>query len=328
MPAPHWSAPVLRSVLPVTATAEHVTISPEAIDSVASWMAYEAFVFPRNLSTHPYDVDRDPDRAIDLTMLVSCLNFAFSDFGTGEKFIVERDGAQMVDTDGMSTCIHEALDRGEPLLDGAHWTTISEEDLDVLFEGSITMPLKAERARILNEVGAVLVDRYDGHFHTFIRDCEPALYAEGEGMLERLVREFPRFNDVSQHRGQEVQLFKLAQLALWSLRGAQLIELRDLDRMTAFADYIVPVALRVMGILSYAPALEATIVGGGIVARDSAEEIEIRASSLVATAQLTDAINRRRPDDLQVIIPQIDYRLWKTYHATFWPHHLTPTIMY
>lgn len=328
MTAAHWSAPVLRSCVPVTEAAEHVTISPDAIESVASWMAYEEFVFPRNLSLAPYDVDREPDRAIDLMMLVACLNFAFSDFETGETFIVERDGAQRVDTDGMSTCIHEALDRGEPLLDGAHWTTITEGYLDELFDGSITMPLNAERARILNEVGQVLVDRYDGHFHNFIRDCEPAMYADGQGMLERLVREFPRFHDVSQHRGQEVQLFKLAQLALWSLRGAQLIELRDLDRMTAFADYIVPVALRVMGILTYAPALEATIMGGGIVPRDSAEEIEIRASSLVATAQLTDAINRRRPADLQVIIPQIDYRLWKTYHATFWPHHLTPTIMY
>ncbi|WP_370323790.1 queuosine salvage family protein [Euzebya sp.] len=303
-------------------------ISTEAIESVASWMAYETFVFPRNLSLAPYDVDRDPDKAIDLMMLVACLNFAFTDFETGETFIVQRDGEQLVDTDGMSACLHEALERGEPLLDGAHWTTITEGYLDTIFEGSITMPLNAERAQILNDVGRRLVERYDGHFHTFIRDCEPAMYADGQGMLERLVREFPRFDDVSTYRGQEVQLHKLAQLALWSLRGAELIELRDLDRMTAFADYIVPVALRVMGILTYSPELEATITERGIVARDSDEEIEIRASTLVATAQLTDAINRRRPDDRQVIIPQIDYRLWKTYHATFWPHHLTPTTMY
>ena len=26
--------------------------------------------------------------------------------------------------------------------------------------------------------------------------------------------------------------------------------------------------------------------------------------------------------------PQVDARLWTHYHTTFWPHHLTRTIMY
>ena len=30
----------------------------------------------------------------------------------------------------------------------------------------------------------------------------------------------------------------------------------------------------------------------------------------------------------QIIIPQLDYRLWKQYHATHRPHHLTITTMY
>ena len=29
-----------------------------------------------------------------------------------------------------------------------------------------------------------------------------------------------------------------------------------------------------------------------------------------------------------LIIPEVDYRLWKSYHATHVPHHLTRTIMY
>ena len=98
--------------------------------------------------------------------------------------------------------------------------------------------------------------------------------------------------------------------------------------MTAFADYIVPVALDVMGILEYAPDLSARIAGGVLIERDSDEEIEIRAHTLYATALLTDAINALRPPDLQLIIPQVDFRLWSSYHATFRPHHLTRTIMY
>lgn len=327
-PTPAWDAPVLTSVRPVIDRARHVTVSPEAIESVADWMAYEEFTFPRNLSSAPRELGDDPDAAIDLTMLVACLNFAFSDFTTSEKFIVVRDGVDHVDTDGMSVCIHEAIAAGQPLLEGSYQSSVTVEGLDQLFDGSITMPMLGERAWILNEVGQTLVDRYDGRFHNFVRDCSPAMYADGDGLLERLLVEFPRFADASDYHGHRVELYKLAQLALWSLHSAGLVELTDLDRMSAFADYIVPVALRVMGIMSYSEELERTIMQGEIVPRDSDEEIEIRASSLYATALLTDAINTRRPQELALVIPQLDYRLWKTYHATFWPHHLTPTTMY
>ena len=49
---------------------------------------------------------------------------------------------------------------------------------------------------------------------------------------------------------------------------------------------------------------------------------------IYATALLTEEINARRPPEMQVIIPQVDARLWASYHETHWPHHLTRTIMY
>ena len=61
---------------------------------------------------------------------------------------------------------------------------------------------------------------------------------------------------------------------------------------------------------------------------DTDEEIEIRIASIYTTALLTESINKRRPEDKAIIIPQLDYRLWKNYHATHYPHHLTYTTMY
>ncbi len=83
-----------------------------------------------------------------------------------------------------------------------------------------------------------------------------------------------------------------------------------------------------MGILDYTPELDAAIEAGELIPRDSDEEIEIRAHMLYATALLTEEINALRPPELQVIIPQVDARLWSSYHTTHWPHHLTRTIMY
>jgi hypothetical protein len=328
--APFWESRVLRSVTPVIAASRHVTTHEAEIRRVAGWMAYEPFGWPDG--TMQFDFGHDPDRLIDLTMLINSLNFAFTDFDTGVKFEVDHAGRRWSDSEAMVACFHAALERDEPILTGDWMARVTRDDLARLFAGSIEMPMLEERAAILNTVGGVLADRYEGRWSRFIRSCAPAMEAGGDGVLERLATEFLRFEDTSLYDGRPVHLYKLGQLALWSLHQVMqrfgVFALRDLDRMTAFADYIVPVALRLMGITSYTPALEARINAGDEVPRDSEEEVELRAHTLYATALLTEAINGLRPEGMQLVIPQVDYRLWKTYHATFWPHHLTRTIMY
>jgi hypothetical protein len=105
-------------------------------------------------------------------------------------------------------------------------------------------------------------------------------------------------------------------------------QLDDPQKMTAFADYIVPVALRLHGITGYSDKLEQTINSHQLIPRDSRWEIEIRAHCIYTTAVLTEEINKLRPANMPVIIPQIDARFWTHFHATTWPHHLTQTIMY
>ena len=328
----YWNRPVLESVIPVIEQSRHVATSPEAVQAVAGWMAYETFIFPSGSVGGDFDMGSQPDHIMDLTFLESTLNFAFTDFESSVKYEVEYQGRTCSDTEGMFARIHEAIATGVPVLDGEYLASITRTDLERIFRGNIEMPMLDERVEILNEVGTTLVNRYDGRFHRFVRDCAPAMYADGDGVLERMVVEFPRFNDVSDYHGSEVRFHKLAQLSLWSLHmalhssgGWQLTDLADI---TAFADYIVPVGLNLMGILEYTPDLEERIDQGAMIERDSDEEIEIRAHSLYATALLTDAMNAIRPADEQLIIPQTDHRLWRTYHATFKPHHLTRTTMY
>lgn len=328
----YWEQPVLRSVIPVIERSQHVLTSTEAIAAVAGWMAYEDFSFPTAPPADPFGLVSSPDQIIDMTFFTATLNFAFTDFSTGSKFEVEYQGRTWSDTEGMTVGIHQALARGIPLFDGGYLATVNRHDLARIFVGNIEMPMLDERAEILNAIGATLVDRHQGQFHNFVRSCAPAMYAKGDGLLERMVVEFPRFYDVSDHHGHQVRIFKLAQLCLWSLHlalhSSGTFRIADLDVMTAFADYIVPVALQLMDIIEYTPELAGRINRGDLIERDSDEEIEIRSHTLFATALLTDAINDIRPPHLKLVIPQVDYRLWKTYHATFRPHHLTRTVMY
>ena len=323
----NWESKVLSSVGYVIDNAQHISVSEKHIETVADWLAYEEFGLPKNNQTN-----KNPDNFIRTTMLINTLNFAFTDFDTSIKYAIERDGQLLSDSEAMFAQVHEAIDSGINLLNGEVLEKLTIEELEKIFEGNIEMPMLKERVEILNAVGTKLVDSYEGDWLNFIKSCPRKLYSNGEGLIERLVLEFPRFNDSSIYLDKEVNFYKLAQLAFWGIHGELAhtghFRIEDMESMTAFADYIVPVALIVMKITQYSENLEEKIMHGKMIERDSTEEIEIRAATIYATAKLTESVNRRRKDIESLIIPQLDYRLWKHYHATHFPHHLTYTTMY
>jgi len=323
----NWDSKVLKSVSDMMSEAKHLKINDNNIEEVSDWLAYEEFTFPKN-----NDRKIDPDNFIRTTMLINTLNFAFTDFDNSIKYEITRNGNKLSDSEAMFTQIHEAIDSGINLLDGEVQAGLTFQDLENIFKGNIEMPMLQERKDILNQVGQKLVNSYEGDWINFINSCPKKLYSNGEGLIEKLISEFPRFNDSSSYKGKDIHFYKLAQLAFWGIHGelshSNYFNIEDINAMSAFADYIVPVALKVMKIVEYSEDLNEKINNGILIERDSEEEIEVRAASLFATAKLTEAVNLRRPANKTIIIPQLDYRLWKSYHATHHPHHLTYTIMY
>tara|TARA_B100000287_G_scaffold90985_1_gene83279 strand:- start:2400 stop:3383 length:984 start_codon:yes stop_codon:yes gene_type:complete len=324
----NWESKVLSSLAPVIENSEEVVINNDEIKNVARWMAYEEFILPQNNKLR-----KDPEDFIRTTFLINTLNFAFTDFNTSIKYSIQRDGSTLSDSEAMFRQIHEAIDSGINLLDGKILANLTIDELGKIFSGNIEMPMMAERVEILNSVGTKLCDDFSGDWLNFINEGPKKLYHKGEGLIERLIVEFPRFDDKSTYQEiHEINFYKLAQLAFWGihaeLAGSKYFVVEDMTSMSAFADYIVPVALEVMKITHYSKNLKEKIMEGKIIERDSQEEIEIRAASLFATAKLTEEINKRRNKDEQLIIPQLDYRIWKQYHATHRPHHLTVTTMY
>jgi hypothetical protein len=321
--------PVLESVLPVVAESQDVTTDAVRVHDVAQWLAYEELPFPRFLL--PIAIELDREQTIDFVLVANLLNFAYTDFETGVRFDQVVDGAVYADSDALLYCLHRAIVEGIDVLDGAYLAQVTTDDLrHVLRGGTTELQMLDERAAILRDAGAVLVDRYDGQFHNLVAAASPALYDDGSGLLELLVRDFPRFDDIAEYGSRTVRFYKLAQLALWflevSLPGG--LGISDLHRLTAFADYIVPVGLRVLGIFGYSDALEQAISSGTLIEAGSPWEVELRAHTIYATALLTDEVNALRPPELQVIVPQIDARFWVPFHKTHHPHHLTRTIYY
>ena len=323
-----WDSKVLSSLNPVIENLQTINLNLDQIMNVADWIAYEDFPPPeQNISKN------NPDEFIRTTMLINTLNFAFTDFESSTKYEIIREGKVLSDSEAMFVQIQEAISSGVQLYNGNVLSDLDEKQLKNIFKGNIEMPMMSERLDILLNVGAKLSDDYEGDWMNFINAGPKKLYDNGEGLIERLTSEFPRFDDTSQYAEKyNVHFYKLAQLAFWGihaeLAGTGDFYIEDMQSMSAFADYIVPVALEVMKIVEYSEELRNKITNGEIIARDSLEEIEIRSTSLYITAKLTEEINKRRPAEKSIIIPQLDYRLWKQYHATHRPHHLTITTMY
>jgi len=324
-------SPVLDSVYAVIEHSRDVQTNVDKIVEVAGWMAYEELPIPDYAL--PFGIGSgEQGETIDFVLTTACVDTAFTDFSSHIKFQTEYAGRSWSDSDALFACMKRALDKGIPILDGSFLAKVRRSEMEEVFAGNIELPMLDEKMEILHQVGAVLTRRYDGQFRNFVKSCSARIYDNGNGLVERLVSEFPRFRDVSLYDGTTVKFYKLPQLAIWflytSLRKSNRFDLEDLETMSAFADYIVPVALRLLGITSYSGKLENAINAYEMIPRDSSWEVEIRAHCIYASALLAEEINRIRPTDQQVIVPQVDARLWTHYHTTWWPHHLTKTIMY
>lgn len=324
-------SPVLDSLPPVIEHSRDLRTNVDRIKEVAGWMAYEELPMPDYQL--PFGIGQGSvDETIDFVMTADSIDTAFTDFKTHTKFQVDFAGRHWSDSDAMFACMKRAMDNGIPILDGKFLSQVTRKELERIFAGNIEMPMLDEKMEVWHQVGGVLVAKYGGRFHNLLRSCPPRLYDDGKGMIDRLVKEFPRFNDVSQYDGHTIKFYKLPQLGIWfvysALRKNGQFPIEDIEKMTAFADYIVPVGLRLMGITSYSEKLESAINSYTLIPRDSDWEVEIRAHCIYATALLCQEINKKRSAENKIIIPQIDARFWLPYHTTSWPHHLTKTIMY
>jgi hypothetical protein len=297
--------PVLDSVRAIVESARDVAIDEARLADVASWLAYEELPVPPAFL--PF---RPPDEWVpDFVLVSSCLNFAFTDFSTRERWELVLDGRVYADADGL----HAALWRAGPeILHGEWLSRVSVEGLSEILPG---LQLLDERAAILRECGEVLVERWDGRFANVV-----ASVTDVDAYLRLLTSEFPRFDDVP--------FWKLAQLSAWILHIERAVQWPDLDRLTAFADYIVPAALRALGVTRYSEELARTVDSWTPIDAGSSWEVEIRAACVWACHLLARAVSERRPPDARVVDAQIDARLWLPFHAGFAPHHLTNTIYY
>jgi hypothetical protein len=136
----------------------------------------------------------------------------------------------------------------------------------------------------LRELGDRVTVEYFGRFLGLVRSAD----GSAERLAETLAS-WPTWHDVSGHEGERVPFFKRAQIAAADLHVAGIAPADDLERLTLFADNLVPHVLRLDGVLEFDDRLVGRIDEGLLLEHGSHEEVEIRACALHAVELLVAA---------------------------------------
>ena len=301
--------PVLASLEPVINGSEHIRLNMDKLREASATIPAEK-VQPADWTFPPYKPEND-SKTVDFFMLMNSINFLFFDPETMEKYKVQVGDKEFTGADGMVCSLNRALDEGKPMLDADYLASISEKDMAHIFRGNIELPLLKERREIFHEVGRVLNEKYDGSFKNLVAASGGKAFDDGNGMVERLVRDFPSFRD----EADGAVFNKRAQLAVGMLTsrlaGTGEFDTPDVDQLTVFADYQLPRGLRALGVLEYSDALAEKVDNGKPIEKGSQMEKEIRAYTIVASELLMKEM-KKRPGFEKLDARGLDSYLWST----------------
>lgn len=273
----------------VAEQATTVVVEREAVAAYAAVLPPRAELPGLDAEAHLVDGPAELRAAFFLTL--DAINFGSGWFPTIRK------------RDGRSGYFTVALGLRDRFRARGAWTAAELRGLDA---GEIAQvlgqdpghELMALFARSLNDLGAHVADDFAGRF------LGPVEAASGSAVaLVELLAGWDCFADRSPYAGREIPLFKRAQVAVSDLALAGVADFGDLDRLTLFADNLIPHVLRLDGILRFSPELVARIEAGELIAHDSPEEVEMRAGAI----HVAELIAAARPD----LTPQlVDQTLW------------------
>ncbi len=289
---------------------------------------YAASLATAGLPTPVYDTAHHAQGSVAETVAFQ-LTLDTVNFGSGYfPHLRKRPGMSGYLT--VASSLKERWDRQGPLT-GTDLRAMTANDCAVLFgqEGNSgpAQELMGLFAEALNDLGAWLGGRYDDDPLGPIEDA-----GHSAARLVELVSEMPFFRDVSTYRGHEVPLYKRAQILVTDLAiacdGQDPGSFHDLDRLTIFADNLVPHVLRVDGVLAYEDELLERIERGELIPAGSPEEIEIRAVALHAVERIAAELGA---SGVSATARELDYLLWNRgagaqYKAL--PRHRTRTVFY
>jgi hypothetical protein len=220
--------------------------------------------------------EREPEAAAAFAICINAINFGSGWWPTIHK----RPGLSGYGT--MEAGVTARFDSVGP------WTAdelvaINASEIAAVVGQDPEHPLMEQFAAALQDVGGHLLAEYGGRYLGVVE------VAESIPELAATFSAWNSFADISSYDGREVPFFKRAQLAAADLQRARVADLPGVERLTAFADNLVPHVLRIDGVLELSPNLAVKIEAEELLVHGSPEEVELRACAVHAIELLAAA---------------------------------------
>ena len=317
---------VLETTRHVTERSQQVTINKQALADFSKKLIENGIKIPPwNYDYHFFDGSH---KTVAYLLVLDSINFCFWPKPGGVKWEVEYKSETLSGYYALAASLKKAIDSGVPITRAHFLTELSLDKLRQILGGKGELQLMEARAHILNELGAFLITKYNGEANKLVEAAENLAL----NLVELLVENLPSFRDRAEYYGTKIYFYKRAQIFVADLYGAFAGKdwgyFKDIDRLTAFADYKLPQVLRHVGILRYERALEYKVDQGIFLEAGSPEEIEIRANTIWAVELMRQELTQMGKE-LRAF--EIDWILWNLGQESQFkekPYHKTVTTFY
>lgn len=274
-----------------------------------------------------FGTTNDLERDIQLVFIEDTVNFSFWSDKDKPKWCVEWPSGNKIHGGwyALKACFDRGLKENPKILDAGYLSSISLNDTKYFFRGAddAEIPLLKERVYNFREAGKVLLENFDGKFINALHESQ----FDALKLVDIIVKNFSSFRDVSILDGEEIFFLKRAQIVASDISyvlSNNSLSLKNMERLTAFADYKLPQILRMFGVIKYSAALAEKVDNFIELPHDSREEIEIRAATIFSVELLKKEIKT-------MSAWEIDNTLWlmsQDIQNSALPYHRTRTIYY
>lgn len=264
------------------------------------------------------------EKDVQLLLIEDSVNFCFWSEKGEEKWQVEWPEGNVVPGGWYSliAVFKRALAEQVPILDPYYFSELTIKEARKLFRSasSSEIPLIDKRLEILVETGKVLINKYDGKFLNLVEEAN----FDTIEIVKLIYNNFPSFQDVAEYGKKKVFFLKRAQILANDLsfvtKNSKRVQIKNLDKLTAFADYKIPQILRHFGVITYNEVLSEKVNNYKLIKVSSPEEIEIRSATIQGVNLIKNNLKKytaNQIDNAIWLISQDQSNIDKPYHRTY-----------
>ena len=317
---------ILETTRSVVEKSRHVWIDKQSIAHFSQKLLAEGIEVPAwDSRYHFYDGGKE---TVAYLLILDSLNFCFWPPLGKPRWEIEYKSERLSGYYALAASLKKAVRSGIPITKAEYLAELTLDEFKKVLGGRGELQLLKNRVQTLNELGLVLINEYDGKAHKLVESADNSAINLSRLLAKKLIS----FKDIAEYQGDKVIFYKRAQIFAADLYGAfkgkNWGSFKDMDKLTAFADYKLPQVLRHLGILRYDHSLEENIDRKIFLDAGSPVEVEIRANTICAVDLIRQELNR-----IGKILKafEIDWILWNMgQRAEFKvkPYHRTLTIFY